>query len=82
MSGKKLRLPEMYYIAPNGAKIKIKTFTGAKLTNIEVHEPREDVALTDELRNKGSISVTFKYDEFKCDEVSKCSGTKEKNHVM
>lgn len=71
MSGKKLRLPEMYYIAPNGAKIKIKTFTGAKLTNIEVHEPRLDVASTDELRSKGSISVTFKYDEFKYDEVSK-----------
>ena len=44
-------------------KIRIKTFTGAKLTNIEVHEPRADVALTDELRNKGSIDVTFKYDE-------------------
>ena len=71
MSGKKLRLPEMYYITPNGAKIKIKTFTGAKLTNIEVHEPRLDVALTNELRNKGSISVTFKYGDFKYDEVSK-----------
>lgn len=71
MSGKKLRLPEMYYIAPNGAKIKIKSFTGAKLTNIEVLEPRADVASTDELRNKGSINVTFKYDDFKCDEVSK-----------
>lgn len=71
MSGKKLRLPEMYYIAPNGAKIKIKSFTGAKLTNIEVLEPRADVASTNELKNKGSISVTFKYDDFKCDEVSK-----------
>ena len=71
MSRNKLRLPEMYYIAPNGAKIKIKTFTGAKLTNIEIHEPRLDVALTNELRNKGSISVTFKYGDFKCDEVSK-----------
>lgn len=77
MSGKKLRLPEMYYIAPNGAKIKIKTFTGAKLTNIEVHEPRADVALTDELRNKGSINVTFKYGDFKCDEVSKCQNLKK-----
>ena len=77
MSGKKLRLPEMYYIAPNGAKIKIKTFTGAKLTNIEVHEPRADVALTDELRNKGSISVTFKYGDFKHDEVSKCQNLKK-----
>ena len=71
MSEKKLRLPEMYYIAPNGAKIKIKSFTGAKLTNIEVLEPRADVASTDELRSKGSINVTFKYDDFKCDEVSK-----------
>ena len=71
MSRNRLRLPEMYYIAPNGAKIKIKSFTGAKLTNIEIHEPRLDVALTDELRNKGSISVTFKYGDFKCDEVSK-----------
>lgn len=77
MNKNKLRLPEMYYIAPNGAKIKIKTFTGAKLTNIEVHEPRADVALTDELRNKGSISVTFKYDDFKCDEVSKCQNLKK-----
>jgi hypothetical protein len=61
----------MYYIAPNGAKIKIKSITGAKLTNIEIHEPRADVALTNELRNKGSINVTFKYGDFKCDEVSK-----------
>lgn len=81
MSSNKLRLPEMYYIAPNGAKIKIKTFTGAKLTNIEVREPRMDVALTNELRNKGSISVTFKYGDFKYDEVSKCLGAKEKNHT-
>jgi hypothetical protein len=71
MSRNKLRLPEMYYIAPDGAKIKIKKFTGAKLTNIEIHEPRADVALTNELRSKGSINVTFKYDDFKCDEVSK-----------
>ena len=71
MSRNKLRLPEMYYIAPNGAKIKIKTFTGAKLTNIEVHEPRLNKALTDELNTKGSINVTFKYGDFKCDEVSK-----------
>jgi len=72
MSGKaKKRLPKVYYIAPNGAKIEIKSFMGAKLTNIEVHEPRADVAMTDELRNKGSVSVTFKYGDFKCDEVSK-----------
>lgn len=71
MSKNKLRLPEMYYIAPNGAKIKIKSFTGAKLTNIEVLEPRADVASTDELRSKGSINVTFKYGDFKRDEVNK-----------
>lgn len=66
MSGKaKSTRLKVYYIAPNGMKIKIKTFTGAKLTNIEVHEPRADVALTDELRNKGSVDVTFKYDDFK-----------------
>jgi len=63
--------PKLCYIALNGVKIELKTFVGAKLTNIEVLEPRADVALTDELRNKGSINVTFKYDDFKCDEVSK-----------
>lgn len=46
-------------------------FPDKKLLGVTVHEPRADVALTDELRNKGSISVTFKYDDFKCDEVSK-----------
>ena len=46
-------------------------FPDKKLVGITVHEPRLNVALTDELRNKGSISVTFKYGDFKCDEVSK-----------
>lgn len=46
-------------------------FPDKKLVSVTVHEPRLDVTLTDELRSKGSISVTFKYDEFKCDEVSK-----------
>lgn len=46
-------------------------FPDKKLVDITVHEPRADVALTDELKNKGSINVTFRYDEFKSDEVSK-----------
>ena len=60
MSSKK---PKIYFIAPNGAKIEIKSFTGAKLTSIEVIEPRIDAALTNELNAKGSVDVTFKYDE-------------------
>ena len=44
---------------------------------ITVQEPRLNVALTDELRSKGSVEVTFKYDE-----VNKCSDAKEKNHMM
>lgn len=48
------------------------TLKGARLTNIEVPAGEcLNVALTDELRSKGSIDVTFKYDEFKYDEVSK-----------
>lgn len=46
-------------------------FPDKKLVDVTIHEPRMDVALADELRNKGSISVTFKYDEFWHDEVSK-----------
>lgn len=38
-------------------------FPDKELVGVTVHEPRMDVALTDELRNKGSIDVTFKYDE-------------------
>lgn len=46
-------------------------FPDKKLVDVTIHEPRMNVALTDELRAKGSIEVTFKYDEFKHDEVSK-----------
>jgi hypothetical protein len=38
-------------------------FPDKKLVDVTIREPRMNVALTDELRNKGSISVTFKYDE-------------------
>lgn len=99
MSGKaKKRPPKIYYIAPNGIKIELKSYGPAsfyakeqirteftkafqvpkdmlfpdkKLVDVAIHEPRMDVALTNELRNKGSISVTFKYGDFKYDEVSK-----------
>jgi hypothetical protein len=57
-------LPEVYYIAPNGMKIKFKGFDMLKITDVKVHEGKcLDVALTDELRNKGSVEVTFKYGE-------------------
>lgn len=79
MSGKVKKLPDVYYIAPNGMKLKMfgknSVFKSFPLEssnfNMTIHEPRLDVAKTNELRNKGSISVTFKYDDFKCDEVSK-----------
>lgn len=43
-------------------------FPDKKLVGITVREPRINVALTDELKAKGSISVTFKYDDFKYDD--------------
>ena len=47
-------------------------FPDKKLVDVTVHEGQcLNVALTDELRNKGSIEVTFKYNDFKYDEVSK-----------
>ena len=46
-------------------------FPDKKLVDVTIHEPRMDVALADELNAKGSINVTFKYGDFKCDEVSK-----------
>lgn len=36
-----------------------------ELVDVTIKEPRLNVELTDELRNKGSVEVTFKYDEFK-----------------
>lgn len=38
-------------------------FPDQKLVGVTVHEPHLNVALTDELRNKGSVEVTFKYGE-------------------
>ena len=40
-------------------------FPDKELVSITIGEPRINVALTDELRNKGSVEVTFKYEEFK-----------------
>lgn len=39
-------------------------FPDKKLVDVTIKEPRINVALTDELRNKGSVEVTSKYDEF------------------
>lgn len=38
-------------------------FPNEKLVNITVHEPRMNIALTDELKAKGSVEVTFKYNK-------------------
>lgn len=38
-------------------------FPYKKLVGVTVHEPRLNVALTDELNTKGSVEVTFKYGE-------------------
>lgn len=46
-------------------------FPDKKLVDVTIHEPRMNVALTDELKAKGSVEITFKYGDFKCDEVSK-----------
>lgn len=46
-------------------------FSDKELVDVTIHEPRMNVALTDELRSKGSVEVTFKYGDFKHDEVSK-----------
>ena len=40
-------------------------FPNKELVSVTVKEPRADLALTDELRSKGSITVTFNYGEFK-----------------
>ena len=40
-------------------------FPDKELVDVTVKEPRADLALTDELRNKGSFTVTFNYGEFK-----------------
>ena len=38
-------------------------FPDKKLVDVTIHEPRMNVALTDELRSKGSVEITFKYGE-------------------
>ena len=38
-------------------------FPDKKLVGVTVHEPRLNVALTDELKAKGSVEVTFNYGE-------------------
>ena len=38
-------------------------FPDKKLVDVTIHEPRLNVALTDELRNKGSVEITFKYNK-------------------
>lgn len=38
-------------------------FPDKKLVGVTIHEPRLNVALTDELNAKGSVEITFKYDE-------------------
>lgn len=38
-------------------------FPDKKLLDVTIHEPRLNVALTDELRAKGSVEITFKYNE-------------------
>lgn len=62
-------MKQIYVIAPNGIKIDARCAFSLLylngLVNVTVKEPRINVALTDELRNKGSVEVTFKYDEFK-----------------
>ena len=55
---------------PNGIKIDTRCafslfYLNKELVSVIVKEPRADVALTDELINKGSITVTFNYGEFK-----------------
>jgi hypothetical protein len=38
-------------------------FPDKKLVDVTIHEPRMNVALTDELKAKGSVEITFKYSE-------------------
>jgi alpha-D-ribose 1-methylphosphonate 5-triphosphate synthase subunit PhnL len=47
-------------------------FPDKELVGVTIHEPRLNVALTDELKAKGSVEVTFKYDE-----VSKCQNLRK-----
>lgn len=38
-------------------------FPDKKLVDVTIHEPRMNVALTDELKAKGSVEITFKYNK-------------------
>lgn len=38
-------------------------FPDKRLVGVTIHEPRMSIALTDELKAKGSVEVTFKYNE-------------------
>lgn len=38
-------------------------FPDKKLIGVTIHEPRLNVALTNELKAKGSVEITFKYNE-------------------
>ena len=73
MSRKKLRLPEMYYIAPNGIKIELNTLNAASFyvreqirtefaVAFQVPKdmlfPTEVLALTDKNKLEGSIEVS------------------------
>lgn len=87
MSGKaKKRLPKIYFIANNGIKIEMNALNAASIYAQEQVKtefakafqvpkdmlfPTEVLALTDKNKLEGSIEVTYKYDDFKCDEVSK-----------
>lgn len=61
-----------YFIADNGIKIELngsrsvqsytkELFPDKKLVGITVREPRLNVALTDELRSKGSVEIKFDF---------------------
>lgn len=66
MSRKKPKRPsKIYYVAPNGIKIELKDMLlpDKELVGVTVHEPRLNVALTDELKAKGSVEVAFNYGE-------------------
>ena len=63
-------MKQLDLIAPNGIKIDARCalsllFPNKELVSVTVKEPRADVALTDELKSKGSFTVTFNYGEFK-----------------
>lgn len=60
-------MKQLYIIAPNGIKIDARCAFSllSNKVNVTVKEPRLNVALTEELKSKGSVKVTFNYGEFK-----------------